>query len=125
MDLAAAFADIGLGFSAAFGGPYHPARTIEQVDPVFDDGGSIITPGGVLNRSCSVQIDSATEAMRQQGGFVDGDMRFIVLAATLEGALGTDARIEVLEGPFLGIWMVEAIERDPVAAGWVGRGRRG
>lgn len=125
MELAAAFADIGLGFSAAFGGPYHPARTIEQVDPVFDDGGGIITPGGVAHRDCSVQIDVATDAMRAAPGFVNTDMRFIILSATLDGALGTEARIEVLAGPFAGVWSVEAIERDPIAAGWVGRGRRG
>ena len=124
MDLAAAFADIGLGFSAMFGGPFHRARTIEQVDPVLDDGGSIITPGGVLNRPCQCQIDSATDAMRAAPGFVETDVRFIVLATTLEGPLGTDAQIEVLEGPHAGVWIVSAIERDPVAAGWVGRGRK-
>lgn len=125
MDLAAAFADIGLGFSAAFGGPYHPARTIEQVDPVHDDGGSIITPGGVAHRDCQVQVDVATDAMRAAPGFVEKDVRFIILSATLEGALDTDARVEVLSGPFAGVWSIEAIERDPVAAGWVGRARRG
>ena len=124
MDLAAAFGGIGLAFSAVLGGPFHPARTVEQVEPVFDDGGSIITPGGVLHRSCQCQIDAATDAMRAAPGFVETDVRFIVLTATLEGTLDTDARIEVLKGPFAGVWMVEAIERDPVAAGWVGRGRR-
>ena len=125
MDLAAAFGDIGLAFSAVLGGPFHAARTIEQVGPVFDDGGSIITPGGVLNRPCQCQIDSATDAMRAAPGFVETDVRFIVLAATLDGTLGTDARIEVLEGPFAGVWMVSSIEVDPIAAGFVGRGRRG
>lgn len=119
-----AFADIGLAFSQAFGGPFHPARTIEQTDPVYDDGGTIIEPGGVEHRECNVQIDVATQAMRQTEGFVDTDVRFIVLAATLAGSLGTDARIEVLEGPFAGIWSVSSLERDPVAAGWVGTGRK-
>lgn len=125
MDLAAAFGEIGLAFSAVLGGPFHPARIIEITETEYDDGGSIISAGGVAYRACQCQIDSATEAMRQQGGFVDGDLRFIILSATLDGSLGTDARIEVLEGPFTGIWSVEAIERDPVAARWVGRGRRG
>ncbi|MFT4056181.1 MAG: hypothetical protein QM681_16880 [Novosphingobium sp.] len=119
-----AFADIGLAFSAAFGGPYHAARVIDQVAPVYDDGGSITTPGGVEYRPCSVQIDVATTAMRQDAGFVEGSVRFIVLAATLTGSLGTDAEVEVLAGPFAGTWSVSSLERDPVAAGWVGVGRR-
>ena len=123
--LDAAFADIGVAFSQAFGGPFHPARTIEQTDPVYDDGGTIIEPGGVEHRECSVQIDVATQAMRQAEGFVDTDVRFIVLAATLEGTLGTEARIEITEGPFAGVWSVSSLERDPVAAGWVGTGRKG
>ncbi|WP_313437274.1 hypothetical protein [Novosphingobium sp.] len=119
-----AFADIGLAFSQVLGGPYHSAQTIEQTDPVYDDGGSIVSPGGVVHRACSVQIDVATQAMRQADGFVDTDVRFIVLAATLAGSLGTEARIEVLEGPFAGTWSVSSLERDPVAAGWVGTGRK-
>jgi hypothetical protein len=123
--LDAAFADIGLAFSAVFGGSYHDARTIEQTAPVHDDGGSIISPGGVEHRPCSVQIDTATQAMRESPNFVQTDVRFIVLAATLTGSLGTDAMIEVLTGPHAGLWSVSSLERDPVAAGWVGTGRRG
>ncbi|WP_395393058.1 hypothetical protein WBP07_17930 [Novosphingobium sp. BL-8A] len=124
MDLAAAFAEIGLGFSSMFGGPYHAAQTIEQVDPVYDDGGSIIEPGGVRYRECQAQIDTATQRMRESEGYVDTDVAFIILAETLSGGLDTEARIEILEGPHAGIWSVELIERDTVAAGWVGRGRR-
>ena len=80
-----AFADIGLAFSQMLGGPYHVAQTIEQTDPVYDDGGSIVTPGSVVHRSCSVQIDVATQAMREAEGYVDTDVRFIVLAARADG----------------------------------------
>ena len=125
MDLASAFGEIGLAFSAVLGGPFHDARTIEQVAPVYDDGGSIISPGSVVRRPCSVQIDTATQRMREAEGYVDTDVAFIVLASTLDGTLNTEARIEVLDGPHAGIWAVSLIERDPVAAGWVGRGRRG
>lgn len=120
-----AFADIGLAFSSVFGGPFHDARVIDQTAPVYDDGGSIIDPGGVAYRPCSVQIDVATTDMRQADGFVQTDVRFVVLAATLDGTLGTDAEIEVLAGPFVGLRSVSRLERDPVAAGWVGTGRRG
>ncbi len=120
-----AIADIGLAFSSAFGGPFHTARVVDQVAPVYDDGGSIITPGGVEYRACSVQIDVATTAMRATEAFVDTDVRFIVLSATLAGPLSTDAEVEVLAGPFTGMWSVSSLERDPVAAGYVGVGRRG
>ena len=124
MDLAAAFGEIGLGFSSLFGGPYWPAQIITQGAIEYDDGGSIIPGSGAPTlRGCSVQIDTATQAMREAEGFVDTDVRFIILAATLEGSIGTDERVEVLSGPFAGIWSVSALERDPVAAGWVGRGR--
>ncbi|OAH36988.1 hypothetical protein AX777_18285 [Sphingobium yanoikuyae] len=124
MDLAAAFGEIGMAFSAALGGPYHDARTIEQVAPVYDDGGSIVTPGGVAHRDCQVQIDTAIQRIRDAGSYVDTDLTFIILAATLDGSLNTEARIEVLDGPHAGKWSVDMLERDPVAAGWVGRGRR-
>lgn len=125
MDLAAAFGGIGMAFSAAFGGPYHSARVIEQVAPIYDDGGSIVTPGGVAHRDCQVQIDTAIQRIREAEGYVDTDVALIVLAATLDGGLNTEARIEVLDGPHAGVWSVELIERDTAAAGWVGRGRRG
>jgi len=125
MDLAAAFGEIGMAFSSVLGGPYHAARTIEQVAPVYDDGGSIVTPGSVAHRDCQVQIDTATQRMREAEGYVDTDVALIVLAATLEGGFNTEARIEVLDGPHAGVWSVELIERDTAAAGWVGRGRRG
>ena len=125
MDLAAAFGEIALGFSDVLGGPYHDARVIEQAGAVFDDGGSIITPGGPVYRTCKAQIDGATQRMREVPGYVDKDMAFCVLASTLTGSLNTEARIEVLEGPHAGVWSVELIERDTAALGWVGRGRRG
>jgi len=122
--LAEAFAQIGMAFSAALGGPFFAAAVINQADTVYDDGGSIISTGDTVSRACQAQIDSATEAMRGAEGFVDTDVRFIVLAATLTGSLGTDAIVEVLAGPHAGLWSVSSIERDPVAAGWVGVGRR-
>lgn len=125
MDLAAAFADIGLAFSQTFGGPFHAARVIDQAGAVYDDGGSIVTPGGPVYRPCSVQIDGATQRMREAAGYVDTDVSLIVLADTLAGTLGTEARVEVLAGPHAGVWSVELIELDTMALGWVGRGRRG
>lgn len=124
MSLANAFADIGVAFSAVLGGPYHAARVITETGADYDDGGSIVTPGSVAYRSCQAQIDSAIQRFRDNGSYVDTDMTVIILAATLSGDLDTEAVVEVLAGPHAGKWSVDLIERDPVAAGWVGRGRK-
>lgn len=120
----AMFSEIAQGISAMFGGPYVAAKVIDQTEQVFDDGGSITDPGAVAERDCMAQVDLATEAMRQADGYAEGDARFLILSATLSGALGTDATVEVLAGPLAGSWLVSAIERDPMGVYWQGRGRR-
>jgi hypothetical protein len=124
MDVAAMFADIAQGISQAFGGPYVDGIVIDQTGAVFDDGGSIATPGTATERTCQVQVDSVTEAMRQAEGYAEGDARFLILADTLDGSLNSDAAVEVLCGPNAGSWLVSAIERDPCGVYWQGRGRR-
>ena len=124
MSLAEAFAGLALRVGSAVGAPFHRGQIITSSGAVMA-GGSIVTPGTVARRDCTVQIDAATEAMRSADGYADGDVRFIVLAASFTGGLDTDARVEVLDGPHVGLWLVSALERDPAAVGYVGRGRRG
>jgi hypothetical protein len=120
-----AFADIGLAFSQAFGGIFWPAQIITNTTGEIDDGGSIIVPGGVVKRACQAQVDAATLDMRQADGFAEKDRRIIVLAATLDGPeITTQDRIQFLEGPFVGIWMIESVARDTAAAGFELRGRQ-
>jgi hypothetical protein len=123
MDLAATFSSIAQAFSAEFGGPYVSAKVIDQTAQVFDDGGSISDPGVVVERDCMVQVDIATEQMRQADGYAEGDARFLILATTLAGSVDTDATVQVLAGPNAGTWMVSAIERDALGIYWQGRGR--
>ncbi|MBH0112714.1 hypothetical protein I5E68_07085 [Novosphingobium sp. YJ-S2-02] len=122
--LDAAFAQIGLAFGEAFGGIFWDARVITNTPAEYDDGGSIIAPGGVEHRPCKAQVDAATQTMRQAEGFTEKDRRIIVLAGTLEGEISTEERIEFLEGPFEGVWMIEAVARDTGAAGFELRGRK-
>lgn len=124
MDLLNAFTEIGQAFSAVFSGPFHDARVVEQAPLIYDDGGDIIGGGGARYRDCKAQIDAATQRMRESGGYVDTDVSFIILAGTLDGPLGTEAEIEITAGPHAGLWSVSLIERDPIGAGWIGRGRR-
>ncbi len=125
MDLAAMFSGIAVGISQQFGGPYVPGAVLDVTGAVMDNGGSIATPGTLTSRACQVQIDVATESMRQSEGYADGDARFLILASTLTGSLDTDARVEVLAGPNAGVWLVSAIERDALGIYYAGRGRRG
>lgn len=120
--LADAFASIALGFSQAMGGPYHPGKVVRQGEPVRDDGGSIVTPAAVTRIDVSVQVDSATEAMRGESGFSDKDMRLLVLG---DVDLTTDDVIAVLAGEHAGRWSVQSCERDAAGIGWSVRGRRG
>lgn len=129
MSLAAAFASLYERVGAAIGAPYFDGTVVDQAEATLDDGGSIVDPGEPVERTCRVQIDAATWSMRQAEGYSDGDVRFIILAASLDGSLGTDAEIEVAAGDavpadFVGTWMVSAIERDPAGIGYVGRGRK-
>jgi hypothetical protein len=125
MSLADAFADIALGFSGIAGAPFHEADVISVSAPVYDDGGDIVTPGTPTRRSCMAQADYAGEAMRGEAGFADGDIRILILSATLSGAITTDDRVEIKAGPFAGLWSVQSVSRDPAAVGFELRGRRG
>ncbi|TZG26513.1 hypothetical protein [Sphingomonas montanisoli] len=123
MDVPAMFAGIAQGISAMFGGPYHAAQVITFTETEYDAGGSIVSPGVEVRRDCQAQIDVATEAMRAEG-YASGDVRFLILAATLSGTIDTDAKVEVLAGPHVGTWHVSQIERDPMGVYYAGRGRR-
>lgn len=124
MSIAEAIADIALGFSSVLGAGYHDAVAKWPGEPVLDDGGSIITPAVPVEKPCSVQIDAATEAMRAAEGFVDGDVRLLVLAATLDGDMDASATVEVLAGPHAGEWMIASVTRDPAGVYWECQGRR-
>ena len=118
---AEAFAGIAIGFSEACGGPYFAARVITPGVPVYDDGGSIVTPAAPSYRACHCQVDAATDAMRAEAGFVDQDVRLLVIGLT--GDLSADDRLEVLAGPRAGVYSVQSVGRDPGAVGFEARGR--
>lgn len=124
MTLATAFAALAEKVAAATGAPFWDGQVVDQATPgAYDDYGNFVPGSPPTRRNCRVQIDSADWAMRQGKDFVEGMVRFIVLAATLDGGMGTDATVEVLDGPHAGQWLVSSIERDPAAIGFVGRGK--
>jgi hypothetical protein len=123
VNIPAAFANIAVAFSRAGLGPFHPSKVITTTGAVYDDGGSIVTPGQVFRRDCMCQVDSVTEAMRAQDGYTDRDVRLLVLSTTLAGALDTSATVEVLEGPNPGVYSLQTCDRDPMGVYWECRGR--
>ena len=123
MSIADAFANIAVAFSQAGLGPYHAANAITITDATYDAGGSIEAPGQAVERTCMVQVDTVTEAMRAQEGYSDRDVRLLTLASTLDGALDTSATITVLEGPNPGIYSLQTCVRDSMGVYWESRGR--
>lgn len=118
------FADLATGFSGMVGVPYYDATATWPGTPTYDDGGSITAAGTPIVKACSVQFDYATQAMRQAEGFLETDMRLLVLAASLSASLNTKAQIAVAAGPFAGTWELLSVTSDPAGIGWECRGRR-
>jgi hypothetical protein len=124
IDPAAAFASVAARVSGIMGGPYVSGTVIDQVEPVTDDGGSIVSSGAPSSRACQVQIDKASWEMHQSEGYAEGDMLFLILVVTLDGNLDTDARIMVNAGPHAGTWLVSGIAKDSLGIYWSGKGRQ-
>jgi hypothetical protein len=121
----AAFARIATAFSAAGLGPYQPSVASWPGVPVEDDGGSIITPGTPVEKTCYCQVDQVTEDMRAEAGYRDKDVALLILCDTLDGELDTDATINVTKGPNAGLWSVQSVSKDSMGTHWLCRGRQG
>ena len=118
----AAFANIATGFSNMAGGPFHEAVLRYSGEPVFDDGGSIISPGVPFEVGCKIQVDVATEGMRLNPDFLQTDVTLLVLGPAV---LDTSPTASISAGPFAGnVYALRSAERDPVGIGWICRGRK-
>jgi hypothetical protein len=124
----AAFASIAAGFSQLAGGPFVDAVATWPGAPVYDTGGSIVTPGTPASYACKAQFDAPTQQMREAEGFLQTDVRILVLAASLHAslapALDTAAEIVVASGPNAGRWALLTCQRDPAGVGYECAGRR-
>jgi hypothetical protein len=124
LNLAQAFAERALVISQIYGGPYYDAILHAQGQPVYDVGGSIVTPGTSTSRPCQAQVDMATQDMRQAEGYTEADMRIMILTDTLAGSPTLDETIEILAGPHKGEWRIQSIMRDSMNIYWELRGRQ-
>lgn len=118
------FADLAAGFAERFGAPFGDAVATWQGTPTKDAGGSITAPGVPASYPCKAQFDAATHSMRQAEGFLENDVRIIVLAATLTPVLDSAAVITVASGEYAGTWALLSVVRDPAGIGYECRGRK-
>ena len=118
------FADLASGFAAQFGAPFQEVTATWPGTAEYDTGGSIVTPGTPIEKLCRAQFDAPTEAMRSDPGFVERDMRLLVLTATLDGTLDSEAKIVVASGEHAGTWSLESVQGDPAGIGWECRARK-
>jgi len=124
MILADAFAQIAGTVSEAFDGPYHPARLRWTLSDVKDDGGSIITPGAAQDFVCKVQVNHATDAMRAEAGFIETDMRLLVIAKGIWVPVDLQITVDIPLGEWAGTWELQSGTRDTLGFAYDARGRR-
>lgn len=120
----ATFASIAIGFAERFGAPFRAATARWPGAAVKDAGGSIVTPGTPSLHDCKAQFDAATQAMRAAEGFLETDVRILVLATSLGRALDSAAQIIVASGSNAGTWALLSCQRDPAGVGYECRARR-
>ena len=123
LNMAQVYAQRAAFVSQVYGGPYYDALVHSPGEAVYDDGGSIVTAGTASVRTCQAQVDSVTQDMRRDEGFVDGDVRILVLTVTLTATITTDDQIEILGGANRGRFMVQSVSRDPFGVYYELRGR--
>lgn len=118
------FAALATGFAAQFGAPFSDVTATWPGTATYDTGGSITAAGTPIAKPCKAQFDAATQAMRAAEGFLETDVRILVLAATLDGVLDSAARIVVALGQYAGTWALLSCTRDPAGIGYEARGRK-
>ncbi len=116
----AAFASLATSFSNMAGGPFVDAVAIWPGTPTYDAGGSILTPGTPASYACKAQFDAPTQQMRAAEGFLQTDVRILVLAASIGRMLDTEATITA-NGE---TWALLSCQRDPAGVGFECAGRK-
>lgn len=117
-----AFREIAGLVSEAVGGPYADAVLMYPGVPVFDDGGSIVSPGTPYEVPCKAQVDVVTESMRLDAGYLAQDVRLLILVDAPPDST-PDIRIDA--GKFAGnTYSQQSADRDTLGFGWQCRARK-
>lgn len=110
--------DLAAAFAGVFGGVYLDGQ-LYRAREFADDGKGGGSDGGFgPAEAVKVQIDAATHAMRTSEGFVEGDVRLLMLA---HGVAAPDTDAEVGAGGKR--YMIESVATDPAGSYYELRGR--
>lgn len=123
VNLASAFAAVARGVSSSHLGPYHNAVLWKPSAPTLDDGGDVVA-ATAQTESCSVQISAPTQAMRLADGFVETDVRVLILADALALVPDTQCTVAIADGVHAGTYALLSVTLDTLAIGYVCRARR-
>lgn len=107
-------------FAAVFGGVYSDGLLYRPNDFADDGKGGGTAQGFAAPQAVKVQVDQATQSMRQAEGFVEGDVRILMLA---HGVAEVTSDCEVAVGGTR--YMIEYVGTDPAGSYWEVRGRKG
>lgn len=110
-------------FGTAFAFLYLPGTLTRVLLTDNGKGGGSLIPS---SQPCRVQVDTCTEAMRQQAGYTDTDVRLLILQAGVTGgAIDTDCTVTVDSGPLAGkSFAVAFVTQDPASSYWECRAQR-
>lgn len=105
-------------FAAAFSAVYLDGQLYRPVEFTDDGKGGGGDGGFAAPESVKVQIDAATQAMRATEGFVEGDVRLLMLA---HGVPAPDTDCEVSAGSKR--YKIATVATDPAGSYYELRGR--
>jgi hypothetical protein len=111
---------LAAAFAGVFGGIYLDGQLYRAVDFADDGmGGGQPTDPFLPAEAVKVQIDAASEAMRGSEGYVDGDVRILMLA---HGVAAPDTDAEIAAGGAR--YMIESVGTDTAGSYYELRGRK-
>jgi hypothetical protein len=110
---------IAAAFAGVFGGIYLDGSLYRLVEAADDGMGGGADSGFAPAEAVKVQIDQATQAMRSSEGYVEDDVRILMLA---HGVASPDTDCEIAAGGTR--YMVETVATDPAGGYFELRGRK-
>jgi hypothetical protein len=110
---------LAAAFAGVFGGIYLDGQLYRALDFADDGKGGGTDAGFAPAEAVKVQLDQATQAMRVTVGYVDGDVRILMLA---HGVAAPDTDAEIAAGGAR--YMIETVGTDPAGSYYELRGRK-
>jgi hypothetical protein len=111
---------LAAAFAGVFGGIYLDGQLYRALDFADDGkGGGTDSDPFLPAEPVKVQLDQATQAMRGTVGYVEGDVRILMLA---HGVAAPDTDAEIAAGGAR--YMIETVGTDPAGSYYELRGRK-